>query len=169
MANNKEKPKKLELNQETIDVLVANVIPTSKYFEIRFDHLQQQINDFKSNVNEKFENIDKRFVEFKNDVNERFEQVNGRFDQVDKRFDQVDKRFEQVDKRFEQVDKRLEQFDIRFAHIEQKLDSIIERIDVKIDSGMRENRTLTVRLFTFAMLFTAISVLTLFAKVAGLF
>jgi len=28
----------LTLDKKTMDVLVANIIPTSKYFEIRFDH-----------------------------------------------------------------------------------------------------------------------------------
>jgi predicted transcriptional regulator len=147
MSDSKEKPKKLEINQETIDVLVANVIPTSKYFEIRFDHLQHQLDDFRNNVDEKFRNVDKRFEQTENQINEFKSDVN--------------KRFEQVDKRFEQVDKH-------FIRIEEKLDSIIERIDVKIDSGLRENRALTVRLFTFAMVFTAISMATLFAKIIGL-
>jgi hypothetical protein len=35
------------LDQKTIDVLVANIIPTSKYFEIRFDHLQQDLEGVK--------------------------------------------------------------------------------------------------------------------------
>ena len=33
----------LLLDQKTIDVLVANIIPTSKYFETRFDHLQYHL------------------------------------------------------------------------------------------------------------------------------
>ncbi len=35
-------PKQLPVNQETLDILVANIIPTSKYFEIRFDHLEDR-------------------------------------------------------------------------------------------------------------------------------
>ncbi|MEZ0328683.1 MAG: hypothetical protein ABWK15_03850 [Dissulfuribacterales bacterium] len=76
---------------------------------------------------------------------------------MDRRFDNVNKRFEQVDKRFEQIDKR-------FEHIEQKLDKIVERIDIRIDNGLKENRTLIVRLFTFAMTFSAISFAGLVAK-----
>ena len=30
----------LTLDKKTIDVLVAHIIPTSKYFEARFDHMQ---------------------------------------------------------------------------------------------------------------------------------
>ena len=73
------KEKLLSINQETMDVLVANVIPTTKYFESRFDHMQYQINEIKE---------DQKSFELN---------VNNRFEQVDKRFEQVDKRFEQVD------------------------------------------------------------------------
>ncbi|MEK7812163.1 MAG: hypothetical protein AAB296_00250, partial [Candidatus Desantisbacteria bacterium] len=38
-----EKEEGLILDKKTTDILVANIIPTSKYFEIRFDNLQQQI------------------------------------------------------------------------------------------------------------------------------
>ena len=33
----------LTLDRRTMDVLVANIIPTSKYFEVRFDHMQEHI------------------------------------------------------------------------------------------------------------------------------
>ena len=33
-------------DKRTPDVLVANTIPTSKYFEVRFDHMQSQMDDF---------------------------------------------------------------------------------------------------------------------------
>ena len=75
----------LTLDKKTMDVLVANIIPTSKYFEVRFDHLQAQIDDFKVDLKD-----------FRYDVDKRFEQVDKRFEQVDKRFEQVDKRFEQI-------------------------------------------------------------------------
>jgi chromosome segregation ATPase len=101
---------KVSLNKETVDILVANIIPTTKYFETRFDYLQHQIDEIK------------RFqIDFKKDVDRRFEEVNKKFELVDKRFEQVDKRFEQVDKRFEQVDKR-------FEKIEQKISSLTEEI-----------------------------------------
>ena len=81
----------------------------------------------------------------------------------------MDKRFEQVDKRFEQVDKRFEQMDKRFEQIDFKLDKLLERIDVKIDNGLRENRGATIRLFSFTLLFSAVSVSGMFAKMFGLF
>jgi methyl-accepting chemotaxis protein len=134
----------LQMNNKTIDLLVANVIPTTKYFESRFDNMQFQIDRVNQDMNA-----------FKQDVSKSFEQVDKRFEQVDKRFEQVDKRFEQVDKRFEQVN--------------AKLDTIIERMDVKIDAGLRENRSMTFKLFSFAMIFSAISMAGLLGKLTGLF
>jgi hypothetical protein len=37
----------LILDKKAMDVLVANIILTSKYFEIRFDHMQNQIDTIK--------------------------------------------------------------------------------------------------------------------------
>ena len=129
MSENDEK-QDLSINRKELDLLVANIIPTSRYFEIRFDYLQEQINDLKQGQKEIRE-------------------------EMNKRFEQVDKRFEQVDKRFDQVN--------------VKLDTIIERLDVKIDTGLRENRAMTIRLFSFAMVFSAISMAGLLAKMMGLF
>ena len=67
-----------------------------------------------------------------------------------------------MDRRFEQVDKRFEQVNV-------KLDTIIERMDTKIDAGLRENRSMSFRLFSFAMVFSAISMAGLLAKLTGLF
>ena len=146
-----KKDKDLNINQKELDLLVTNIIPTSRYFEVRFDHLQEQINDLKMGQRD-----------IKLEMDKRFDLVDKRFEQVDKRFEQIDKRFEQVDRRFEQVDKRLDQ-------INAKLDTIIERVDVKIDAGLRENRSLTVKMFSFAMIFSAISMAGLLAKMMGLF
>ena len=67
--NNKEEG--LTLDKKTMDVLVANIIPTSKYFEVRFDHMQSQIDDIKSDIKD-----------FRGDVDKRFEQVDKRFEQI---------------------------------------------------------------------------------------
>ena len=115
--------KMVSVNQKELSLLVTNIIPTSKYFELRFDNMQDQINDLKDGQKEI-----------------RLE---------------MDKRFEQVDKRFEQVN--------------NKLDQIMDRIDVKIDTGLREGRMLTIKLFSFAMVFSAISMAGLLAKMTGLF
>ncbi|MBF0468571.1 MAG: hypothetical protein HQK61_06760 [Desulfamplus sp.] len=141
----------LSLDPKTVEVLVANIIPTSKYFESRFDNMQYQINEIKENI----KNLETR--------------MERRFEQVEKRFEQVDKRFEQIDKRFEQIDSRFEKIDKRFQHIEDKLDKILERIDRRIDEGLRENRLLSMRLFTFAMTFSAISMFGMLGKMFKLF
>jgi len=104
--------------------------------------------------------------ELKNEIDQRTESLReGQKElkaEMDRRFEQVDKRFEQVDKRFEQIDRRFEQIDV-------KLDKILDRVDTKIDAGLRENRAISIRLFTFAMLFAAISMVGLLAKMTGLF
>jgi len=155
MEERREDNNEISLDKKTIDVLVANIIPTSKYFEARFDHLQSQIdiiwkdvNDVKSELKEFEKRVDSRFTELKSDMDKRFEEVNKRFEQVDRRFEQIDKRFEQI---------------------ELKFDKLIERIDTRIDAGMRENRNFTLKLFTFAMTFSAISVIALIGRVLRLF
>ena len=74
-----------------------------------------------------------------------------------------------TDKRFDHVDKRFEQVDHRFQRLEDKIDNLIERIDVKVDGGLKENRNLTIRLFTFALSFSLIAVIGMFGKLFGLF
>jgi chromosome segregation ATPase len=115
-----EKDKEVTVNKETIDILVANVIPTTKYFESRFDFMQHQIDEIKIGQKDLKEYVDIRFDE----VDKRFEQIDRRFEQIDRRFEQVDKRFEQVDKRFEQVDKRFEQVDKRFQQVDNELKEV---------------------------------------------
>ena len=141
----------LTLDKKTMDVLVAHIIPTSKYFEARFDHMQDQIDGLKVDLKE-----------FRGDVDRRFEQVDKRFDAMksdsDKRFEQVDKCFEQVDKRFEQVDKRFEQVDKRF---EQMIASI-DRLGDKLEHRDENQRAFTLRMFTVAIKY-------LYSRCAGRF
>jgi DNA anti-recombination protein RmuC len=174
----------LSLDQKTMDVLVANIIPTSKYFEVRFDHLQYQVGELKAGQKNLLEVMDKRFTAMQSDMDRRFtamqDDMDKRFEQVEKRFEQVEKRFEQVEKRFEQIDKRFEQVDGRFAslkadmdkrfqQVDDKLDKILDRIDRRIDEGLRENRAQSMRMFTFAMTFSAISMIGLVGKMMKLF
>ena len=140
--------KMVSVNQKELSLLVTNIIPTSKYFELRFDNMQGQITNLKDGQKEIRLEMDKRF------------------DLVDKRFEQVDKRFEQVN--LGQKEIRME-MDKRFEQVNVKLDQIMDRIDVKIDTGLREGRMLTVKLFSFAMVFSAISMAGLLAKMTGLF
>ena len=96
---------------------------------------------------------------------------------MDKRFTSMqsgmDKRFEQVDKRFEQVDGRFvslkSDMDKRFQQVDDKLDKILDRIDRRIDEGLRGNRAQSMRMFTFAMMFSAISMIGLVGKMMKLF
>ena len=177
-----------------MEMMIAGFIPNTRYFDSRFDLLQVQVDllqkgqsEVKSQiirledqVERRFERSDEILKGFKSDVDKRFEQVDKRFEQVDKRFEQVDKWFEQVDKRFEQVDsrfsslkadmdKRSEQVDKRFQQVDDKLDKILERIDRRIDEGLRETRVLSMRMFTFAMTFSAISMIGLVGKMMKLF
>ncbi len=178
-----EKNENFLINEKSMEVLITKFIPTSQYFERSFEMLQNQIIDLRNgqkelkiDIDRRFEQVDQRFGQ----VDQRFEQVDKRFDQVDQRFEQVEKRFEQVDKRFEQVDKRFDQIalgqkeikaemDQKFSQLNDKLDTIIARMDVKIDAGLRENRMMSIRLFSFAMVFSAISMAGLLAKMTGLF
>jgi chromosome segregation ATPase len=138
----------ITLNEKSLEVLVAKFIPTSQYFERSFDSLQRQIDGLRLGQEE-----------LKRDMDRRFDQVYAQQTELKR---DMDRRFEQVDKRFEQVDQRFEQ-------INHKLDTIIERLDVKIDTGLRENRAMSIRLFSFAMVFSAISMTALLAKMANLF
>ena len=99
--------KSLKINQETMDVLVANVIPTTKYFESQFTHMQYQINEIKDNQN-------------KSEV------------QIDKKFEQVDKRFEQVNKRFEQVDNDMKELKLEVRGLSSKIDELSKTMEVTI-------------------------------------
>ena len=145
----------LTLDRRAMDVLVANIIPTSKYFEVRFDHMQEQIDDLKVDLKD-----------FRGDMDKRFEQVDKRFDatkaDMDKHFDaakaDMDDRFEQVDKRFEQVDKRFEQ-----------IIASIDRLGDKLEHRDEKQRGFTLRMFTIAISISIIGVLGAFLKSLGVF
>ena len=157
-----EKEEGLTLDKKTMDILVTNIIPTSKYFEFRFDHLQQQ-------TDMKFQQVDIRFDHLQQQIDMKFQQVDIRFDHLQQQIDDVKLVVKSVDKRFEQVDKQFDKIDKRFEQIDVKLDKLIERVDVKVDAGLRENRALTVRLFTFALGFAAISMVGLLGKMLEIF
>jgi len=134
------------VHPQVVDLLVANIIPTTKYFESRFDFLQHQINELKEGQKH-----------LEDSMNRRFEEVNKRFEQVDKRFEQVDKRFEQVDKRFEQVEKRLEQ-----------IIASIDRLGDKLDQRDLHQRNFTIRMFTIAITLSFLGVLGVLMKIFGI-
>ncbi len=96
-------PGQLPINQETLDILVANIIPTSKYFEARFDHMEDRINRMQDDI-----------TDFRSDVDKRFEQVGKRFEQVDKRFEQIINSIDKLaDKQAYGFEKLLEKLDHR--------------------------------------------------------
>ena len=136
------------INEKNLEVLVAKFIPTSQYFERSFDSLQRQIDGLKDGQSD-----------LKLDMDRRFEQARDAQQEMKR---DMEKRFEQVDKRFEQVD-------MRFEQINAKLDTLIDKVDIKIDSGLRENRAMSFKLFSFAMVFSAISMAGFLAKISGLF
>jgi len=161
MENEVKQQEQIKLSQD-FQTLIAGFFPNTKYFDSRFDLLQVQIDESRRNQ----EQIKDQLKDFKGDTDKRFEQAK---DQLKDFKGDTGKRFEQIDKRFEQVNERFEQVDHRFQRLEDKIDNLIERIDVKIDGGLKENRNLTVRLFTFALSFSLIAVVGMFGKLFGLF
>jgi hypothetical protein len=89
----------LTLDKRTMDVLVANIIPTSKYFEVRFDHMQGQIDDIRGDIKDFRSDVDKRFDDIKTDMDKRFEQVDKRFEQVIASIDRLGDKLEHRDEK----------------------------------------------------------------------
>ena len=150
---------KFFINEKTIEALIVRLIPTSQYFETRFDGLEQKFDYKFEGITDRINSLEKSHEELKQDMNKRFEQVDKRFEQVDKRFEQVDKRFDSIQS---DMNKRFEQMDAKF-------DKLIERIDIRIDQGLRENRTHSFRLFSFAMTFSAISMVGMLGRLFNVF
>ncbi len=151
---------------QDFQALIAGFFPTTKYFDSRFDLLQVQIDESRRNQ----EQIKDQLKDFKGDTNKRFERAT---DQLKDFKNDTDKRFERATDQLKDFkddnDKRFEQVDYRFQRLEDKIDNLIERIDVKVDGGLKENRNLTVRLFTFALSFSLVAVIGMFGKLFGLF
>jgi chromosome segregation ATPase len=101
-----KKEEGLTLDKRTMDVLVANIIPTSKYFEVRFDHMQEQIDDLKVDLKD-----------FRSDVDKRFEQVDKRFEQVDRRFEQIIASIDRLGDKLEHRDEKQRSFTLRMFTI----------------------------------------------------
>ena len=152
----------LTLDKKTIDVLVAHIIPTSKYFESRFDHMQSQLDGLQDNLKDFRGDVDKRFDTIKSDMDQRFDTIKSDMDQ---RFGQVDQRFEQVDKRFEQVDKRFEQVDKRFDQVIASIDRLTNKLDYRDE----KQRGFTLRMFSIAIGISILGAMGTFLKSLGLF
>ncbi len=130
----------LTLDKRTMDVLVANIIPTSRYFEVRFDHMQSQIDDIKDEIKDFRGDVGKRFDAVKVDMDKRFDEV-----KVD-----MDRRSEQVDKRFDQII------------------ASIDRLGDKLDYRDEKQRGFTLRMFTISIGISILGVLGAFLKSMGI-
>jgi len=103
-----DEEKKLELSKESMDILVTNIIPTTKYFESRFDHMQYQIDVIKDTQKSMQDNMDKRFDSMQQDMDKRFEKVDKRFEKVDERFNDITKSINLLALRVEELAKSQE-------------------------------------------------------------
>ena len=90
---NTEKKSEISINEKTIEVLIARLIPTSQYFEVRFDNLEQKFDYKFEGLNYKFEGL-----------NDKFKGLNDKFDQLSRSQENLKT---DMDKRFEQVDLKL--------------------------------------------------------------
>jgi len=122
MAENKQDrisniPGQLPVNQETLDILVANIIPTSKYFEARFDHLENRVERIQNDLISFRKDIDKDIADLSNNVDKRFEQVDKRFEQVDKRFEQMILSIDKLTDKLENRDELQRHFTLRMFTI----------------------------------------------------
>ncbi len=142
-----------QLMSKDFQAIITGIFPNTRYFDVKFDHLQVQINELRRNQ----ELFRDEFRDFKKDVDYRFNLVDRRFEEVNKRFEEVDKRFEQVDKRFDQVDKRFEQ-----------IIASIDKLSDKLDNRDTEQRNFTMKMFSISIAISILGVLGAFLKVTGI-
>ena len=93
-----------------------------------------------------------------------------RFDGLEEK---LDYKFEVLTDMFDSLSKSHEELkadmDKRFEQMDAKIDKLIERIDIRIDQGLRENLTHSFRLFSFAMTFSAISMIGMLGRIFNVF
>jgi peptidoglycan hydrolase CwlO-like protein len=163
--------KQITLNKDTVDILVTNIIPTTKYFETRFDFLQHQIDTISGRFDEvdrRFQNIERRF----DDVDARFQTIERRFDQVDKRIDETNKRIDETNKRFDKVDSRFEGIEMDIKGLSQRVFELTTEVKTSVRDYIIERdryydrKFNNLRMFTIALL---VGVGGLFLKVIGFF
>jgi len=161
----------LTLDKKTMDVLVANIIPTSKYFEVRFDHMQDQINRINNDINNFRTDVDKRFDSMKIDMDQRFEKVDQRFEKVDQRFEKVDQRFDSMkidmDQRFEKVDQHFKDMKIDMDKRFDQMITSINRLTDTLEQRDSKQRGFTIRMFTIAISISLLGGLGSFLKSMG--
>ena len=139
-----ETQESLTLDKRTMEVLVANIIPTSKYFEVRFDHMQSQIDDIKGDIKDFRGDVDRCFDQAKVGVDKRFDEVKT---DMNRRFDDVKT---DMDQRFEQVI------------------ASIDRLGDKLDYRDEKQRGFTLRMFTIAIGISILGAVGAFLKTMGI-
>jgi len=137
--------KTLKLNQESMDLLVTNIIPTSKYFEVRFDSLEQKFDN-------KFEYLQLQIDELKAGQKNLREDMDEKFADIKLRFKEVDKRFEQVDANFKEVNKNILDLTVQIQKLAKSnettvRDYIIER-DRHYDNKFNNMRNFNLAVIT---------------------
>ena len=147
MTEEKEEKKEITLNKETVDILVTNIIPTTKYFETRFDFMQHQINE----TNDRINRLEEKMLD--------------KFELVDKQFERVDKRFEQVDKQFQQINSDIKDLSEKVSELTTEVKTSVR--DYIIDRDRYYDKKFNnLRLFIIAVL---VGIGGLFLKVIGFF
>lgn len=94
----------------------------------QFSKLSKQIGEVGKRLDEKIDG-------FREEMNERFERVDKRFEEVDKRFETMEERFEQVDERLALIDKRFEAVDNRFDVQEQRFKTMLDERFREFEEG----------------------------------
>ena len=149
-----EEKTKLMPNSD-MQMLIAGIIPNTKYFDSRFDALQFQINGLirnQDNIKEGLENRIDSVLKSQADMKEILQlqidglqkgqnDINGRLDYFKQ---DVDKRFDQVDKRFDQII------------------ASIDKLGDKIDRKDEKQRNFTIRMFSVAVSISILGVLGVF-------
>ena len=152
-----EKETKMKQNVSEAGVYVSNMVPSTIFFEARFEVLR---NNYEI-VRQAQDSFSEQLRDLKRDIDSRFNQTHVN---MSERFIAVDKRFEQVDMRFEQVDKRFEQIDMRLLQIITSIEKLGDKIDLKDE----RQRKFTLKMFSIAMSFTGLSILGILIKVLNI-
>ena len=158
----KQDVKKLAINQETLDIIVANIIPTSKYFEVRFDHLEGRVDRIQGDIKDFRSDVDKRFEDLKSDTKQHFDDLKS---DTNQRFDDLKS---DTNQRFDDLKSDTNQrFDDLKSDTNQRLEQVIasiDRLSDKLDNRDRDHRSFTLRMFSISIMISFLGVLGLFLK-----
>ncbi|ETR71279.1 MAG: hypothetical protein OMM_08220 [Candidatus Magnetoglobus multicellularis str. Araruama] len=106
------------------EMLVSNMIPSTTYFDSRFETMQnqnedlrEQIGGMKKDTDRRFSEVDRRFTEMNTDMDRRFTEMNT---DMDRRFTEMntdmDRRFNEVDRRFNETHSIIEKIIMTFVN-----------------------------------------------------